>query len=189
MEVKEWRDEQFIKAIRQNRAGMFRVARMMLRNDSDAEEAVAEATMKAYAYIGSLRSWDAVRPWLMRITVNTCHKVLRRRKRELPTDEQSVFDHPQEERERADIWNDVEKLDEKYSVPLTMFYEEEMSLAEIAQALKLTRGTVSSRLTRGRQKLKAMLEKEEALLLTWKNDCIRKKSCCLTALMRGRKMC
>ena len=31
MEVKEWRDEQFIKAIRQNRAGMFRVARMMLR--------------------------------------------------------------------------------------------------------------------------------------------------------------
>lgn len=96
MEVKEWRDEQFIKAIRQNRAGMFRVARMMLRNDSDAEEAVAEATMKAYAHIGSLRSWDAVRPWLMRITVNTCHKVLRRRKRELPTDEQSVFDHPQE---------------------------------------------------------------------------------------------
>ena len=54
-------------------------------------------------------------------------------------------------------------LDEKYSVPLTMFYEEEMSLAEIAQALRLTRGTVSSRLTRGRQKLKAMLEKEEAL--------------------------
>lgn len=56
MEVKEWRDEQFIKAIRQNRAGMFRVARMMLRNDSDAEEAVAESTMKAYAHIGSLRS-------------------------------------------------------------------------------------------------------------------------------------
>ena len=95
--------------------------------------------------------------------MNTCHKVLRRRKRELPTDEQSVFDQPQEERERADIWNDVEKLDAKYSVPLTLFYEEEMSLAEVAQALKLTRGTVSSRLTRGRQKLKAMLEKEETL--------------------------
>ena len=43
MEDKERRDEQFIEAIRQNRAGMFRVARMMLRNDSDAEEAVAEA--------------------------------------------------------------------------------------------------------------------------------------------------
>ena len=58
MEAKEWRDEQFIKAIRQNRAGMFRVARMMLRNDSDAEEAVAEATMKAYAHIGSLLEQD-----------------------------------------------------------------------------------------------------------------------------------
>ena len=163
VEAKEWRDEQFIKAIRQNRAGMFRVARMMLRNDSDAEEAVAEATMKAYAHIGSLRSWDAVRPWLMRITVNASHKVLRTRKRETPSDEQSVFDRPAPEQKRADIWDEVKKLDEKYSVPLTMFYAEDMSLAEISRALRLTRGTVSSRLTRGRQKLKAMMEKEEAL--------------------------
>ena len=170
MEAKEWRDEQFIKAIRQNRAGMFRVARMMLRNDSDAEEAVAEATMKAYAHIGSLRSWDAVRPWLMRITVNTCHKVLRRRKRELPTFQllcqavgrcgrgmkagEAVIQtyHPEHYSIQASAAQDYQT-----------FYEEEMSLAEIAQALKLTRGTVSSRLTRGRQKLKAMLEKEEAL--------------------------
>lgn len=67
-------DERFIEAIRQNRAGMFRVARMMLRSDSDAEEAVADATACAYAHIHTLRSWEAVRPWLMRITVNTCHQ-------------------------------------------------------------------------------------------------------------------
>lgn len=163
MEDKERRDEQFVSAIRQNRAGMFRVARMMLRNDSDAEEAVADATMRAYAHIDSLRSWDAVRPWLMRITVNASHKVLRTRKRETPSDEQSVFDRPAPEQKRADIWDEVKKLDEKYSVPLTMFYAEDMSLAEISRALRLTRGTVSSRLTRGRQKLKAMMEKEEAL--------------------------
>ena len=39
-----------------------------------------------------------------------------------------------------------------------------MSLAgDLPERSKLTRGTVSSRLTRGRQKLKAMLEKEETL--------------------------
>ena len=43
VEEKRRRDERFIEAIRQNRAGMFRVARMMLRSDSDAEEAVADA--------------------------------------------------------------------------------------------------------------------------------------------------
>ena len=46
MEDKRRRDERFVEAIRQNRAGMFRVARMMLRSDSDAEEAVADATEK-----------------------------------------------------------------------------------------------------------------------------------------------
>ena len=81
----------------------------------------------------------------------------------MPSDEQSLFDRPAPEVEQADIWNSVEKLDEKYSVPLTMFYAEDMSLAEIAQALRMTRGTVSSRLTRGRQKLKAIMEKGEAL--------------------------
>ena len=43
VEDKRRRDERFVEAIRQNRAGMFRVARMMLRSDSDAEEAVADA--------------------------------------------------------------------------------------------------------------------------------------------------
>ena len=42
VEDKRRRDERFVEAIRQNRAGMFRVARMMLRSDSDAEEAVAD---------------------------------------------------------------------------------------------------------------------------------------------------
>ena len=56
VEEKRRRDERFIEAIRQNRAGMFRVARMMLRSDSDAEEAVADATACAYAHIHTLRS-------------------------------------------------------------------------------------------------------------------------------------
>lgn len=96
--------ERFIEAIRQNRAGMFRVARMMLRSDSDAEEAVADATACAYAHIHTLRSWEAVRPWLMRITVNMCHKVLRRRKRELPSDDAALFDRPIAPREAENIW-------------------------------------------------------------------------------------
>ena len=58
VEDKRRRDERFVEAIRQNRAGMFRVARMMLRSDSDAEEAVADATESAYAHLHTLRNWD-----------------------------------------------------------------------------------------------------------------------------------
>ena len=62
MEDKRRSDERFVEAIRQNRAGMFRVARMMLRSDSDAEETVADATESAYAHLRALRNWEAVRP-------------------------------------------------------------------------------------------------------------------------------
>ena len=157
MEEKRRCDERFVEAIRQNRAGMFRVARMMLRSDSDAEEAVADATERAYEHLKTLRNWAAVRPWLMRITINACHKTLRRRKRELPSDDAALFDRPMQPSEE-NIWALVERLDALYSVPLTMFYAEGMKLEEIAAALCVPKGTISARMTRGRQKLKMWME-------------------------------
>ena len=135
VEDKRRRDERFVEAIRQNRAGMFRVARMMLRSDSDAEEAVADATESAYAHLHTLRNWEAVRPWLMRITVNACHKMLRRRKRETPSGDETLFDRPIKPSDATEIWSLVEQLDALYSVPLTMFYADGMKLEEIAAAL------------------------------------------------------
>ena len=146
VEDKRRRDERFVEAIRQNRAGMFRVARMMLRSDSDAEEAVADATESAYAHLHTLRNWEAVRPWLMRITVNACHETL--------------FDRPIKTSDATEIWSLVEQLDALYSVPLTMFYADGMKLEEIAAALHVPKGTVSARMTRGRQKLKTWMEEE-----------------------------
>lgn len=115
VEDKRRRDERFVEAIRQNRAGMFRVARMMLRSDSDAEEAVADATESAYAHLRALRNWEAVRPWLMRITVNACHKMLRRRKRETPSGDETLFDRPIKPSDATEIWSLVEQLDALYS--------------------------------------------------------------------------
>ncbi|MDO5378346.1 MAG: sigma factor, partial [Clostridia bacterium] len=71
------RDERFVQAVREHREAMYRVALSMLRSKADAEDAVSEATVQAYAHLNALRSWDAVRAWLMRITVNACHATLR----------------------------------------------------------------------------------------------------------------
>ena len=94
------------------------------------------------------------------ITVNTCHKVLRRRKRELPSDDAALFDRPIAPREAENIWALVERLDALYSVPLVMAYADGMKLEEIAAALHVPKGTVSARMTRGRQKLKTWMEEE-----------------------------
>lgn len=159
MSTKQGLDERFATAIQTHRASMFRVARAMLHAYADAEDAVSAATVSAYQHISRLRSWDAVRPWLMRITVNECHSILRRRKRETPFDANEI-PRGQALAEDTPLWMIIEQLEPKYSAVLQMYYGEGMSLLEISGALHLTKGAISSRITRGRQQLKRQMEQE-----------------------------
>ncbi|MDE6994210.1 MAG: RNA polymerase subunit sigma, partial [Lachnospiraceae bacterium] len=52
----------------------------------------------------------------------------------------------------------VMELDEHYRIPLVLFYVEEFSIKEICRILKLSQGTVKTRLYRGRRLLKEKLE-------------------------------
>lgn len=161
LETKQERDAWFVQAVRTHRAAMYRVALSMLRERADAEDAVSEATMQAYAHIGSLRARENARAWLMRITVNACHAALRRRKREAVREigeAELIAEQPQDS---LPLWALVAQLPPKYGCVLQMFYGEDMRVEEIARALRLPKGTVSSRISRGRKLLRALIEKEE----------------------------
>ena len=57
-----------------------------------------------------------------------------------------------------DVFEAVMELDEHYRIPLILFYVEEFSIKEICRILKLSQGTVKTRLYRGRRLLKEKLE-------------------------------
>ena len=57
---------------------LFRVARAILRDDAEAEDALQEAYVDAYRHITELRGAARLRTWLTRIVVN--HALMRRRK-------------------------------------------------------------------------------------------------------------
>lgn len=57
---------------------LYRVARSILRNDADAEEAVQEAFYKAYRAISSFRGDSGLSTWLVRIVVNESNQRLRK---------------------------------------------------------------------------------------------------------------
>jgi RNA polymerase sigma-70 factor (ECF subfamily) len=52
----------------------------------------------------------------------------------------------------------VNELDDEFRTAVLLFYYEDMSLKEISKALNISVGTVKSRLSRARQKLKAAIE-------------------------------
>lgn len=66
--------------------------------------------------------------------------------------------HCLDSEKKDEVRKAVQKLAEKYRIPLVLYYMEEMSVAEIAQTLVIPQGTVKSRLSAAREKLRRELE-------------------------------
>ena len=138
---------------------LYHVACGLLSGESDREDAVQSAIEKAWRRADSLREPDKLKPWLARIVVNECHETLRRRRREFPTEtlpEESA-PPPQEQGELRAL---VMSLPENERLPIVLHYLEGFSVREIAAALRCPKGTVLSRMSRGRRQLKRFLTEE-----------------------------
>ena len=144
------------------RVPMLRLAWSILRHTQNAEDAVSAAMVQAYRKIDTLRSQDAVKPWLMRITANACYDLLRRQKREKQwLSEQNsamLFTSPQEET----LLDVIAHLPVPMAQVLTLFYYENFSTAEIAHILSISGATVRMRLSRGRKQLAKLLKEGES---------------------------
>ena len=152
------RNQRFSQTVETMRGSMFRVARGMVRSDADAEDAVSAATVTAYEHLDRLRNPAALPGYLMRCTVNACHAILRRRKREITSEDLSLLSpgcHME-----TPMWMYVANLPEKFRLPILLRYGEGISLDDTARILRIPKGTVSSRCSRGLDILKQQLTEE-----------------------------
>lgn len=154
--------ETFSALVIQNQETLFHTAKAILRSDEDAEDAVQEAICAAFERRESLREADKFRPWLLRILVNKCYDTCRRRR---PTvDLEDVADYlpakSQDHTERLTLWQAVMALSGDLRAAVTLFYYDGLSIREISGALGISEAAVKTRLSRGRAKLRQMLEEE-----------------------------
>lgn len=159
MESKQRLDEKFVEALKVHRGAMYRVAYTMLRSAADAEDAVSSATLNAYRSASRIRNWDAARAYLMRVTVNACHDTLSRRKRETVAESEALW-NSKAAPEHTPIWMYTQQLPWQMRIVLQMRYGEDMRLEDIAAALRIPKGTVSSRLTRAQAMLHQLMKQE-----------------------------
>lgn len=140
-------------------AALYRVSCSLLSTEADREDAVQAAIEKAWRKAKGLRDETKLKPWLVRILINECHNIGRRRKREIPVE--ALPERASRGEEDAHLLADTLLcLPPQVRIPLVLHYMEGFSILEIASMLNCPKGTVLSRLDRGRKQLKDLLSKE-----------------------------
>jgi len=138
---------------------LYRISCGMLKNPQDRMDAVQEAVMKAWANVHSLRREEYFETWLTRILINECHNILKARKNIVQLEslpEQGAYTG-----DNKPLRDALLALDVQLRLPVLLYYMEGYRLREIAQILRVPEGTVKTRLTRAKKKLKTLLEEDK----------------------------
>ena len=133
-----------------------RIALSILFSESDAQDAVQQALVNAWEKREGIDG-KRFKGYLTRIVVNECRNIQRSRMRVFPVEEVPESSYIPPDRTLRDA---LDQLPESLRTPLLMHYMEGYQEREIAQALSLSIPQLKSRLFRGRQKLKALLNDE-----------------------------
>jgi len=152
----------------------YNLARWLTRNDHDAEDVVQEAFMRALRYFDAMKGSEA-RPWLLRIVRNTCFTWLEKNRPAdvVPLDDSEEgsaqmaaaadYDTPEvillQSANRKLVNQALEELPVGFREVLVMRELEDLSYKEIAHIAGVPIGTVMSRLARGREMLRKLVER------------------------------
>lgn len=148
--------ERLEQAARTYENTLYRAALAILGDAQEAEDAVQDAFLKYLEKAPAFESPEHEKAWLIRVTVNGCKSRLRSpwRRRSAPLLE--TYPAP-EVGERA-VLEAVLALPPRDRAVIHLFYYEGYHTAEIAAMTGDAEGTVRSRLTRARRRLKGLLE-------------------------------
>lgn len=159
----------FSQLFRRYEARIYRLAVAILREERDAEDAVQDACLRIFERIKHYRAESAFETWLTAVVVNVCRDRLRRRQVRLAFPLERLHEHPDgkdvstvaaDRMRRQTLWSLVDRLEEKYRLPIILHYHEGLSCGEVAEVLTLRVTTVYSRLNTARVQLRAMLREE-----------------------------
>lgn len=156
----------FIRLIEANKTDLYKIALGILKNDSDAADAIQDTILSCYENLMALRNPKRFKAWMTKILINQCRKIYNERKKTISLQEYREISDPDAFSghdgftENQDFLWILDQLEEKYRVVLLLYYLEEFSIKEISAILEVNENTVKTRLARGRGMYKKIYMKE-----------------------------
>ena len=154
-------EAQFTDLVKKYIDTVFRLAFSYLKHREDAEDVVQNVFLKLHREQKPFEGEDHIRHWLIRVTVNECKSLLRMPWRQMGSFEEYAATLSFTDPEHSALFYAVMALPRKYRLPIYLHYYEGYSTAELAEILKIPRGTVCVHLQRGRELLKKSLREAE----------------------------
>ncbi|MBZ9799039.1 RNA polymerase sigma factor [Mesorhizobium sp. ES1-4] len=162
----------FRAIIKTHNQRLYRIARGVVRNDSEAEDIVQEAYVRAFAHLESFRGDASLGTWLSRIVINEALGRLRKRRRTVAMPENPQAEiiqfplNPSDDPERTMAQRQILALVERATDSLPVLYRmvfvarviEGLSIEETSELLGVRPETVKTRLHRARTLLRKALD-------------------------------
>lgn len=178
--AKAGRREAFAAIMQRGNQRLFRIARAVVRDESEAEDVLQDAYVRAFTHLADFRGEASIFTWLTRIVLNEAHGRLRKRRnlvelsaveaaqsdvgRILMFPNANAFEDPERDALRAEtrrlLERAVDELPEAFRLVFILREIEECSIEETARALDVKPETVKTRLFRARRMLRKSLDEQ-----------------------------
>jgi len=169
--LKKGHEEAFSRLLDTYGNKVLQTAFFYLKSRELAQDICQEVLLTVFKEIKNFKGESSLYTWIYRITVNKCYDFSKQKKNQheilidmetvaekdlgQPTDEQVLKKLEQESIRKA-----LQKLDFTYREVIFLFYYQRLKIEEMAEILNCQPGTVKSRLSRGRERLKQILVEE-----------------------------
>ena len=142
---------------------LYRIALSHMSHREDAEDVVQDVFIKYVQSSIEFSDDEHEKAWLIRVTVNRCRDLLRRRtiRRYVTFDEIEEIAEEDGTEDESGVISLVSSLPDKYKSVMVLHYLEGFSVEEVSKKLKLSLSAVKMRLSRGRDLLKNLINEEE----------------------------
>jgi RNA polymerase sigma-70 factor, ECF subfamily len=147
---------------------LYAAAKLILRHEEQAADAVQDALLGAWLDLRGLRDPDRFDAWLHRLLVRACYRAAsQRRSREIfeitldSTPEPATGDAQRAVAVRDQLDRGFRRLSPEQRAVIVLHHYLGLSLAESAEVLSIPLGTMQSRLSRATQAMRAALEADE----------------------------
>jgi RNA polymerase sigma-70 factor (ECF subfamily) len=156
--------EAFAALVRPMIPSAYRLAISLLQDGREAEDAVQDATLRAWQKLSGLRDPGALEPWFLRIVANRCRELRRRgwwrvQRGDLP--ERGGEEHDAAVVAGEDLRRALGRLNHDQRTVLSLHFYLDLPLEEVGRVVGVPLGTVKSRLNRALAKLRPLLGEDQ----------------------------